>query len=101
MIPILTQLVSNVTVKVVRILFYLKGFAYKLRRVMSSGGKNFSLVKTNEMVGFEGVLNYCRFVKALVISVCNVFFDMRLNGPTRLPNIGFATRVRYLVDPLR
>ena len=69
----MTQLVSNVTVKVVRILFYFKGFPCNLRRVMRSPKYNSGLIEANEMFTIEGVFYNGRLGSVIVISVNDVF----------------------------
>ena len=69
----MTQLVAFVTVKVVRILFYFKGFPCKLRRVMRRPENNSDLIEANEMFTIEGVFCNGRIGSVIVISVSDVF----------------------------
>jgi hypothetical protein len=49
------KFVAILTIEIIRMFFNFDGFPNKVRGVIRGEGKNFGLVKTNEVFGFGGV----------------------------------------------
>jgi hypothetical protein len=59
------------------------------------------LIEENGVLGVEGMFSYNGFRKAIMKGVNNMIFEMGLDRPTSLANVGFATGTWNLINNLR